>query len=59
MNIIYAMAADIVIFNENVNAMQGTSAIFILVVCLFVGYSKVKVQPVKTLVKKVTQIIKE
>ena len=40
-NIIYAMFADILIFNEPVSATQILSAIFILVICVGIGYKKI------------------
>ena len=47
MNIIYAMLSDIFIFNERVTATQIIAAMGILIVCIAVGYEKIRLNAIK------------
>lgn len=46
-NIIYAMLSDIFIFGEHVSITQIISAIGILIVCIGIGYEKVRLSKIK------------
>ena len=56
-NIIYAMLSDIFIFGEPVTVVQIVSAIGILIVCVAVGYEKIRLSQIKDIGKIKEKII--
>lgn len=56
-NIIYAMLSDIFIFGEPVTVVQIVSAIGILIVCVAVGYEKIRLSQIKDIGKIKAKII--